>query len=81
MRNQRVPKANLWIINYCILEIKADNALKISLSFRRRQSNPGPPTYVVKSLSITPRQLILKVVVKLIIFIAFAHEIPAIDAV
>ena len=23
--NQRVPKANLWIIDYGILEIKADN--------------------------------------------------------
>ena len=22
--NQRVPKANLWIINYCILKMKAD---------------------------------------------------------
>ena len=29
--NQRVPKANLWIINYCILEIKADNEPAISL--------------------------------------------------
>ena len=26
-----VPKANLWIINYCILEMKADNELAISL--------------------------------------------------
>ena len=29
--NQRVPKANLWIINYCILEMKADNKPAISL--------------------------------------------------
>ena len=29
--NQRVPTANLWIINYCILEIKADDELAISL--------------------------------------------------
>ena len=29
--NQRVPKANLWIINYCILETKADNEPAISL--------------------------------------------------
>ena len=28
--NQRVPKAKLWIINYCILEIKADNEPAIS---------------------------------------------------
>ena len=26
-----MPKANLWIINYCILEIKADNEPAISL--------------------------------------------------
>ena len=26
-----MPKANLWIINYCILEMKADNELAISL--------------------------------------------------
>ena len=31
LTNQRVPKANLWIINYCILEIKADNEPAISL--------------------------------------------------
>ena len=30
--NQRVPKAKLWIINYCILEIKADNEPAISLA-------------------------------------------------
>ena len=29
--NERVPKANLWITNYCILEMKADNELAISL--------------------------------------------------
>ena len=29
--NEGVPKANLWIINYCILEMKADNELAISL--------------------------------------------------
>ena len=28
---QRVPKANLWIINYYILEMKADNEPAISL--------------------------------------------------
>ena len=26
-----MPKANLWIINYCILEMKADNKPAISL--------------------------------------------------
>ena len=26
-----MPKANFWIINYCILEIKADNEPAISL--------------------------------------------------
>ena len=26
-----MPKANLWIINYCILEMKADNEPAISL--------------------------------------------------
>ena len=26
-----MPKANLWIIDYCILEIKADNESAISL--------------------------------------------------
>ena len=26
-----MPKANLWIINYCILEMKADNEFAISL--------------------------------------------------
>ena len=30
--NQRVPKAKLWIINVCILEIKADNEPAISLA-------------------------------------------------
>ena len=29
--NQRVPNANLWIINYCILEVKADNEPAVSL--------------------------------------------------
>ena len=29
--NQRVPQANLWIIIYCILEMKADNKPAISL--------------------------------------------------
>ena len=29
--NQRVPQANLGIINYCILEKKADNEPAISL--------------------------------------------------
>ena len=29
--NERVPKAKLWIINFCILEIKADNEPAISL--------------------------------------------------
>ena len=29
--NQRVAKANLWIINYCILEMKAGNEPAISL--------------------------------------------------
>ena len=27
-----MPKANLWIINYCILEMKADNEPAISLA-------------------------------------------------
>ena len=27
-----MPKANLWTINYCILEIKADNESAISLA-------------------------------------------------
>ena len=78
--NQRpVSKANLWIIHYCILEMKADNEPAISLSvsfksikkwknilrknkktkqnkrtrnkgkksFQRRESNPGPPRYLL----------------------------------
>ena len=31
LENQRVPKTNLWIIDYCILEIKVDNEPAISL--------------------------------------------------
>ena len=29
--NQRVPKANFWIIIYCTLEIKTENEPSISL--------------------------------------------------
>ena len=29
--NQRVPTANLWIINYCILEVKVDNEPAVGL--------------------------------------------------
>ena len=109
-----MPKTNLWIINYCILEIKADNEPAISLpvyfksvkkwkyvlrkkqqqqqqkkgtkkrnyNFLRRETNPGPPPCAVNTLSIAPRQLILKILVKLIIFNnTFAHEILPVDAV
>ena len=31
-----MPKANLWIIDYCILEIKADNEPAINLSFTKK---------------------------------------------
>ena len=107
-----MPKANFWIINYCILEIKADNEPAISLpvyfksvkkwkyvlrkkkttknrrtkkrknNFLRRETNPGPTPCAANALSIAPRQLILKIHVKLIIFNnTFAHEILPVDAV
>ena len=34
-----MPKANLWIINYCILEMKADNELAISLPVYFKSKN------------------------------------------
>ena len=55
--NQRVPKANLWIINYCILKMKADtmnlqlvHRYILSLSknknmvFEERKKRKGPKT-------------------------------------
>ena len=32
-KNQRVPKANLWFINYCILDMKAD-IMNLQLVYR-----------------------------------------------
>ena len=55
--NQRVPKANLWIINYCILKMKADtmnlqlvHRYILSLSknknmvFEKKKKRKGPKT-------------------------------------
>ena len=55
---------------------------KRNYNFLRRETNPGPPPCAVNTLSIAPRQLILKILVKLIIFNnTFAHEILPVDAV
>ena len=49
--------------------------------FQLRELNPRPPTWKVNVLSIVPRQLVLKIAVKLIVFNTFAHEILPVDAV
>ena len=49
--------------------------------FQKRELNPRPPAWKVNMLSIVPRQLVLKIPVKLIIFNTFAHEILLVDAV
>ena len=48
---------------------------------QQRELNPRPPAWKVNMLSIVPRQLVLKIPVKLIIFNTFAHEILLVDAV
>ena len=100
---QSMPKANLWILNYCALEMKSNNEPTIGLpvyfkpvkkienmfyektkkrtkkkrkkSLYRRESNPGLPTWKAYALSIAPRQLILKTLVKLIIYNTFVHAV------
>ena len=49
--------------------------------FQQRELNPRPPAWKVNMLSIVPRQLVLKIPVKLIIFNTFADEILLVDAV
>ena len=91
--NQRVPKAKLWIINYCVFEVKADNeptiSLPVYLSLSKNENGTLKTVRVesrtseckVNVLSIAPRQLILVTLVKLIILNTFAHEILPVDAV
>ena len=61
-RNQRLPKANLWIINYCILEMKP----AISLSeyfksvkkwnlFTEKQQKKGPKKNRLQRRWVEPR--------------------------
>ena len=52
--DQRVPKANLWIINYCILEMKADNKPAISLTVSFKSGKKQKPKKLSSGESWTP---------------------------
>ena len=57
--NQRVPKAKLWIINFCILEIKADNEPAISLPVYFKSVQKWKWGFMKKKKSLNGESLIL----------------------
>ena len=63
------------------LQQQKDQKKEKKKHFQQRELNPRPPAWKVNMLSIVPRQLVLKIPVKLIIFNTFAHEILLVDAV
>ena len=63
------------------LQQQKDQKKEKKKHFQQHELNPRPPAWKVNMLSIVPRQLVLKIPVKLIIFNTFAHEILLVDAV
>ena len=51
-----MPKANLWIINYCILEIKADNEPAISLPVYFKSVKKGKYVFGKKKKTKRPKK-------------------------
>jgi len=70
-----------YILSLSKNDIYFENKTKEKDQFQGRESNPGPLTCKVNTLSNVPWQLTLSIFIKIIMLNTFAYEILPVDAV